>query len=109
MLEVQRDRAWHDILTLDESWFYLSTDYEFVRLPRDEKAPERERHIIQSKKFMLTIVWNPRRFHLIKILEKGRKFNAGYDIAETFKPLSQWRSMEAAGNERKLLVHADNA
>jgi hypothetical protein len=30
MLEVQRDRAWHDIVTLDESWFYLSTDYEFV-------------------------------------------------------------------------------
>jgi hypothetical protein len=23
--------------------------------------------------------------------------------------LSQWRSIEAAGNERKLLVHADNA
>jgi hypothetical protein len=25
MLEVQRDRAWYDIVTLDESWFYLST------------------------------------------------------------------------------------
>jgi hypothetical protein len=37
MLEVQRDRAWHDIVTLDESWFYLSTDYEFAWLPRDEK------------------------------------------------------------------------
>jgi hypothetical protein len=30
ILEVQRDRAWHDIVTLDESWFYLSTDYEFA-------------------------------------------------------------------------------
>jgi hypothetical protein len=30
MLEVQRDRTWHDIVTRDESWFYLSTDYEFV-------------------------------------------------------------------------------
>jgi hypothetical protein len=42
MLEVQRDRAWHDIITLDESWFYMSTDYEFVWLPRHEKVPERE-------------------------------------------------------------------
>jgi hypothetical protein len=42
MLEVQRDRASHDIVTLDESWFYLSTDYEFFWLPRDEKVPERE-------------------------------------------------------------------
>jgi hypothetical protein len=60
MLEVQRDRAWHDIVTLDGPWFYLSTDYEFASLPRDENVPEAERHTIQSKNFMLTIVWNPR-------------------------------------------------
>jgi hypothetical protein len=40
MLEVQRDRAWHGIVTLDESWFYLSTDYEFVWIPRDKKFPK---------------------------------------------------------------------
>jgi hypothetical protein len=57
---------------------------------------------------MLTIVWNPRGFHLIKALEKGRKFNAGYYIAEIFEALSQWCSIKAADNERKLLVHADN-
>jgi transposase len=58
---------------------------------------------------MLTIVWNPRGFHLIKVLAKGRKFNAGHYIAEILELLSQWLSIEAAGNERKLLVHADNA
>jgi hypothetical protein len=56
---------------------------------------------------MLTIVCNLRGFHLIKVLEKGRKLKAGYYIAEILEPLSQWRSIEAAGNERKLLVHAD--
>jgi histone-lysine N-methyltransferase SETMAR len=61
------------------------------------------------KKFMLTIVWNPRAFHLTKVLENDRKFNPGYCIAEIVEPLSQWRSIEAGGNERKLLVHADNA
>jgi hypothetical protein len=96
MLEVQRDRALHDIVTLDMYWFYLSTDYEFVWLPRDEKVPERERHTIQSKKCMLTIVWNPRGLHLIKVLEKGCKFKAGYYIAEILELLSPWRSMEAA-------------
>jgi hypothetical protein len=40
---------------------------------------------------------------------KSCKFNAGHYIAETSGPLSQWRSIEAAGNERKLLVHANNA
>jgi histone-lysine N-methyltransferase SETMAR len=58
---------------------------------------------------MLTVVWNPRGFHLIKVLEKGRKFNTGYYISEILEPLSQSRSIEAAGNERKLLVHAKNA
>jgi histone-lysine N-methyltransferase SETMAR len=58
---------------------------------------------------MRPIVWNPRGFHLIKVLEKGRKFNAGYYIVEILEPLSQWRSIEAACKERKLLVHADNA
>jgi hypothetical protein len=99
MLEVQRNRAWHDIVTLDESWFYLSTDYEFVWLPRDKKVPENERHTIQSTKFVLTIVWNPRGFHFIKVLEKSHKFNVGYHMAEVFEPLSQCRSIEAAGNE----------
>jgi hypothetical protein len=46
---------------------------------------------------------------LNRVLEKGRKFNAGYYIAEILEPLPQWRSIEAAGNQRKLLVHADNA
>jgi hypothetical protein len=51
---------------------------------------------------MLTIVWNPRGFHLINVLQKGRKFNGGYYIAEILTPLSQWRSIEATGNDRKL-------
>jgi hypothetical protein len=50
-----------------------------------------------------------RGFHLIKVLDKGRKFNAGYYSAGALDSLSQWRPIEAAGNERKLLVHADNA
>jgi hypothetical protein len=40
MLEVQRDGAWYDIVTLDESWFHQSTNYELFWLPRDEKLPK---------------------------------------------------------------------
>jgi histone-lysine N-methyltransferase SETMAR len=58
---------------------------------------------------MLTIVWNPRGLHLIRVLENDCKFNTGYYIAEILQPLSQWCSTEAAANERKLLMHADNA
>jgi histone-lysine N-methyltransferase SETMAR len=72
-----------------------------------KKFPGRTTHN-SIEKFMLMIVWNRRGFHLIKVLEEGRKFNAGYYLAEILKPLSQWRSIKIAGNERKLLVHADN-
>jgi hypothetical protein len=109
MLQVQRNGAEHDIATLDESWFYTSTDYEFVWQLQDEKNSRKRTAHNSIEKFMLTIIWNPRVFQLIRVLEKGSKFNAGYYIAKILEPLSQWRSIEAAGNERKLLVHAHNA
>jgi hypothetical protein len=56
MLEVQDDRAWHDIVALDESWLYLTTDRELIELPRDETVPENERYTGQSKKLMLTVL-----------------------------------------------------
>jgi hypothetical protein len=48
---------------------------------------DRERHTVQSPKFMLTVVWNPigfhvpcSMFHVLKALPKRRKFNAQYYI-----------------------------
>jgi hypothetical protein len=40
---------------------------------------------------------------------KRLQVNANYYVAEILDQLSEWLSVEAAGNERKLLVHADNA
>jgi predicted cupin superfamily sugar epimerase len=56
MLERQKQRSWHDIVTLDESWFYLNTDHELIWLQPDGEIPERERRMIQSEKVMLMIV-----------------------------------------------------
>jgi hypothetical protein len=41
-----------------------------------EIVVDRERHTIHSPKFILTVVWNPIGFHVLKALPKGRKFNA---------------------------------
>jgi histone-lysine N-methyltransferase SETMAR len=109
MLEVQRDQAWHDIVTLDESWFYLSTDHELIWPPRDETVPEGERYAVQSKKLTLIEVWNPRGFDLIDILAKGSKFNGVCCVTEILSPLSKWRSAGAKGDERNLIIHTDNA
>jgi hypothetical protein len=59
-----------DLVTLDESWFYLQTDHERMWLAPGETPPYRELHTIQSPKFMLTIVWGATGFHIVKFLPK---------------------------------------
>jgi hypothetical protein len=88
-LQIQCDRTWHDFVTLDESWFYLTTDHEFIWLPESGEVFERERPIIQSTKVMLTIVWNPREFHSVNILAKRYKFNNTHYITEILLLLSE--------------------
>jgi hypothetical protein len=43
-------------LTLDESWFYLSTDHEIIWLGEGEAPPERKKYMIQARKMMITMV-----------------------------------------------------
>jgi hypothetical protein len=68
LLTTQQGRYWHDIVTLDWSWFYLNTDHELIWFRADEKGPEREDHTVHSAKSMLTIIWNPNGFHWTNVL-----------------------------------------
>jgi hypothetical protein len=45
----------------------------------EELIVDRERYTVQSPKSMLTVMWNPIGFPVLKTLLKGRKFNAQYD------------------------------
>jgi hypothetical protein len=55
ILRSAEHQKWKYFVTLDESWFYLSTDYEIIWLPDDESSSEREKYIIQARKMMVTI------------------------------------------------------
>jgi hypothetical protein len=76
VLSVQSTPQWHDIVTLDESWIYLFSEHDLMWTAPGEIVVDRERHTVHSPKFMLTVVWNPIGFHVLKALPKGRKFNA---------------------------------
>jgi hypothetical protein len=80
ILSVQSPRHGHDIVTLDKSWVYLFSEHDLMWTAPGEIVVDRERHTVQSSKFMLTIVWNSIGFHVLKALPKGRKFNAQYYI-----------------------------
>jgi hypothetical protein len=69
-------------VTLDESWFYLSINHEFIWLPAGAPVLDRERHMIQSPELMFTAVWNSQRFHLVDALLKGIKFNRSYYVTQ---------------------------
>jgi hypothetical protein len=66
VLSVQSTRQWqwHNIVTLEESWIYLFSEHDLMWTAPGEIVVDRERHTIQSPKFMLTVVWNPIGFHV---------------------------------------------
>jgi hypothetical protein len=76
VLSVQSTRQWHNIVTLDESRIHLFRKRDLMWTAPGEIVVDRERHTVQSPKFMLTVVWNPIGFSVLKALPKGRKFNA---------------------------------
>jgi hypothetical protein len=63
-LSAQGARQWQDIVTLDESWIYLFSEHDLTWAAPREIVVDRERHTVQSPKFMLMVVWNPIEFHV---------------------------------------------
>jgi hypothetical protein len=53
---------WQFIITLDEPWFYLSSDQEQIWLRVKKQPPERPRDTIQNPKIMVAIT---KKKHLI--------------------------------------------
>jgi len=109
LLESMEAQEWRSIVTLDESWFYFTTDYEAMWLSSSETPPDRERHMVTSPKLMLTIVWNPDGFHVINVLPKGQKFNASYYVENILERVSQFAQASGGNRGQAFIVHADNA
>jgi transposase len=108
VLQHQKNRGWHGIITLDESWFYFTTDHEPIWLPEGTDARARERLTVWLRKMMVTIVWNPTGFYPIVALPKRMKFNPNYYISRILDPLSEWRRNQVGGSDWRLHVRAGN-
>jgi hypothetical protein len=54
-------------------------------------VPERERHMIQSPKSMITVAWNTNAFHVLAALSNGAKSNASYYINGALEEIRKWR------------------
>jgi hypothetical protein len=112
VLSVQSTRQRHNIITLDESWIYLLCVHDLMLTAPGEFVADRERLSVQSSKFMLTVVWPPIGFHVLKALPKGRRFNAQYYI---MIEMISWSQSQIGGGRpgehgrTSIWVHSDNA
>jgi histone-lysine N-methyltransferase SETMAR len=57
---------------------------------------------------MMTIVWNPSGFHIVKALPKWSKGNGQYYTNSVRVAISDWRRLSGRTEESKLSLHADN-
>jgi hypothetical protein len=98
--------GWQFIITLDKSWFYLSTDHGRIWLRAKEQLLERPKYTIQDPKMMVTIAWNPLGFHLLDALSKGNTSNAEY---YRLTILIEHFPLRPQVDGRGLIIYADNA
>jgi hypothetical protein len=95
-------------VTLDESWFYLNMDHEFIWLQPDEEVSEMERYAVQSEKVMLTIVWNSVGFYLVDSLSRQAKLKMDHYVTNILSQFAIWREIQVRKTDRKLIIHSDD-
>ena len=110
VLRVQKRKGFHRILTGDESWFYLQYDHKHVWSISKEEVPERVSQKIQTKKIMLTVIWNIDQFYIINLMKNNENFNSEYFIHNVIKPLeNKLYPQGKKPQETSYIIHIDNA
>jgi hypothetical protein len=105
---VQRD-GWHHFVTDDEFWFVFNIlPRRMWTLSRDDVATK-PRLDIQSKKFMLTLIWNPSGFYVVDRLRNDTNMNSAYFVTNILTPLEQMIFPRGrAPHQKRLVIHLDN-
>jgi hypothetical protein len=101
-----KHQCWYFVITLAESWFYLSTDHEQIWLHADPEQAEPAKHTIQDTKIMVRVAWNALAFRLVEALSKGRGCNAKYYGDNMLTELIRFRP---EAGERYPVIYLDNA
>jgi hypothetical protein len=93
-------------VTPDESWFYFATDHKQTWMGPEEELPARSRRLIQDRKIIVKIAWNPVGFHIVNALPREGSFDAEYYRDNV---LAELLSIRPEADGCKLGIHADNA
>jgi hypothetical protein len=72
-------QGWGYISSFDEWVMVLlfdRSDPEIILLPNGDEVPDREKHLFQRPKLMLTFVWNPHGVQVVDGIPRGKMFRA---------------------------------
>jgi hypothetical protein len=108
-LEASLQDGWRSLITGDEAWSFLSQSPRRMWSGARDNVATIVKGDIRTTKFMFTIMWNPREFHIINQLPDGCKMNSEYYITNVFVPLRE--RFCSGGPEdcgRPLVVHVEN-
>jgi histone-lysine N-methyltransferase SETMAR len=72
------------------------------------KVPDRESHTIQSPKYMVTVVWNPSSFHVMKLLPNGSMFDIFYYTTEILQDIVICQQAQPEQTGLRLVIHSDD-
>jgi hypothetical protein len=109
MLEALQKNNFRTVVTGDESWFDLETGHSAQwSLCRDDVATK-TKPTINTPKFMLTVMWAVKGFHVVDLMTSQNQFNSQYFVEHIMMPLVQ--EIFAHGRDRRALrlhFHLDN-
>jgi hypothetical protein len=89
MLEARQKNSLRKVVTGDESWFYLETGHSAQwSVCRDDVA-SKTKPTISTPKFMLTLMWRIKGFHVADLTTSQNQFNSQYFVEQVMVPLVQ--------------------
>ena len=109
ILEALQRNNFRNVVTGDESWFYLETGHSAQwSVCRDDVATK-TKPTISTPKFMLTVIWGVEGFHVVDLMTSQDRFNSRYFVEHVMVPLVQ--EIFPHGRNRRALrlhLHLDN-
>jgi histone-lysine N-methyltransferase SETMAR len=109
VLEAAVKDGWHHLVTVNESWFFLS-DWQcrIWTLAKDEVVTKPRRDI-QAAKFMFTVIWSTLGFHVMNKLPTGVRMNSEYTLTHILAQYEEKLFPEGrTAHAKRLTVHMDN-
>jgi transposase len=109
-VEQNEATRFQDVITGDESWFFLYYPRDSMWAPSRDDLPDRIKQKIDTEKCLISVLWSVRGIHSLVDVPKGTTYNTDF-FCNVIMP-SLKRDIASQGRRktfRGMLIHMDNA